>query len=145
MNKISYTEALSQIVTEDPRYDEHGYLFIREALDFTIQKYEKPSHGPGRHVSGRELLDGIREYALQEFGPMAYRVLTHWGIQRCEDFGEMVFNLVHKGILGKTEHDHKADFEQGYDFKSAFIDPFLPNLVAPTRDAASAPPSSAKA
>lgn len=126
MKKISYNEALSQIVAEDPRYDEHAYLFVREALDHTIQTLNKPTEGPGRHVTGRELLDGIRDYALQEFGPMAPRVLSHWGIKECEDFGEMVFNLVNKGILGKTDKDSKTDFANGYDFHDAFVAPFLP-------------------
>ncbi len=124
MKKISYTEALAQIVRDDPRYDEQAYLFIREALDYTIQKLEKPTEGPGRHVSGAELLNGIRDYAIQEFGPMAMRVLAHWGIHSCEDFGEMVFNLVDKGILGKTENDTRQDFEGGYDFQEAFRSPF---------------------
>ncbi len=126
MKKISYNEALSQIVREDPRYDEHAYLFIREALDHTIQTLDKPVEGPGRHVTGRELLEGIRQYALQEFGPMAHRVLAHWGVHTCEDIGEMVFNLVNKGILGKTENDSKKDFAGGYDFNDAFVTPFLP-------------------
>ena len=126
MKKISYNEALSQIVREDPRYDEHAYLFIREALDHTIQTLDKPTEGPGRHVTGRELLEGIREYALQEFGPMARRVLAHWGVHTCEDFGEIVFNLVNKGILGKTENDQKDDFSGGYDFNESFVQPFLP-------------------
>lgn len=127
MKKISYNEALAQIVREDPRYDEHAYMFIREALDFTIQALNKPSEGPARHVSGKELLEGIRRFALQEYGPLAGRVLSHWGVERCEDFGEMVFNLVNKGILGKTEHDNKADFAGGYDFREAFVAPYLPS------------------
>ncbi len=124
MQKISYSEALAQIVHEDPRYDEQAYLFIREALDYTIGRLEKPSEGPGRHVSGVELLEGIRDFALEQFGPMAFRVLSHWGVLSSEDIGEMVFNLVGKGILGKTERDSRDDFAGGYDFTEAFCDPF---------------------
>jgi uncharacterized repeat protein (TIGR04138 family) len=126
MKKINLTEALEQILREDPRYDVHAYVFLREALDFTIKMLSKPTGGPGRHVTGGELLEGIRQYALQEFGPIAKRVLNHWGIRRCEDFGDMVFNLVGKGILGKTEQDRKEDFSGGYDFDKAFCEPFLP-------------------
>lgn len=126
MKKIGYSEALTQIVQEDPRYDEHAYLFMREALDHTIKSLEKPTEGPARHVSGRELLEGIREYALAEFGPLTLRVLAHWGIHRCEDFGDIVFNLVSKGILGKTDEDRREDFSGGYDFKEAFLSPFQP-------------------
>jgi uncharacterized repeat protein (TIGR04138 family) len=133
MKKISYTEALAQIVQDDSRYHEHGYLFIREALDFTIQALNKPTEGPSRHVSGAELLEGIRQFALQEYGPMARRVLLSWGINRCEDIGEMVFNLVDKGILGKTENDTRADFGGGYDFDEAFNLPFRPRQQSVTR------------
>ena len=126
MRKLSFNEALAQILREDKRYDEQAYHFLREALDFTIKLLAKPAGGPGRHVSGAELLDGARQYALQEFGPMAKTVLGRWGIKRCEDFGEIVFNLVGKGVLGKTEQDRKEDFAGGYDFDAAFCLPFRP-------------------
>jgi uncharacterized repeat protein (TIGR04138 family) len=124
MKRISFSEALAQIVREDDRYDEHAYFFVREALDFTIKLLSKPLQGPGRHVSGSELLEGIRQYALQEFGPMAKTVLNRWGVNRCEDFGNMVFNLVEKGVLGKTDQDRKEDFAGGYEFDAAFREPF---------------------
>ncbi|MBU1693828.1 MAG: hypothetical protein KJ726_02300 [Verrucomicrobia bacterium] len=137
MKKPSYEEVLNQVVREDPRYDAQAYEFLREALDFTIKLLNKPAEGPTRHVSGGELLEGIRQYALQEFGPMALTVLNRWGVRRCEDFGEMVFNLVDKGILGKTDRDRKEDFGGGYDFEQAFRQPFLAggkaDLRAPPR------------
>ncbi len=126
MKKIGFREALSQIVREDPRYDERAYLFLREALDHTIHMLSKPPDGPGRHVTGSELLQGIRDYALKEYGPMAYTVLKHWGVSSSEDFGHIVFNLVEKGVLGKTEEDRKEDFSDGYDFDDAFRKPFQP-------------------
>ncbi len=126
MKKTSFEEALHQITREDPRYDAHAYLFIREALDFTIKELAKPTEGPARHVSGKELLEGIRRYALAEYGPIAHRVLSHWGLGCTEDFGNMVFNLVDKGILGKTAEDSQEDFAGGYDFEQAFLAPFRP-------------------
>jgi uncharacterized repeat protein (TIGR04138 family) len=124
MKKLGFPEALQQILKEDARFDEHAYLFIREALDFTIKLFSKPVEGAGRHVSGAELLEGIRQFSLKEFGPMAKTVLNNWGIKKCEDFGEIVFNLVDKGVLGKTEQDKKEDFAGGYDFDEAFRQPF---------------------
>lgn len=126
MKKVNFEEALAGILDRDPRYAEDAYHFLREALDFTIKLLEKPLEGPGRHVSGQELLEGIRQFALKEFGPMALRVLNHWGIRRTEDFGELVFNMVGAGILGKTDDDRKEDFHGGYDFDSAFAKPFRP-------------------
>jgi uncharacterized repeat protein (TIGR04138 family) len=126
MKKVNFNEALNQILKDDPRYDEQAYLFLREALDFTIKLFAKPIGGPSRHVTGGELLDGIRQYALQEYGAMTKTVLNRWGIHKCEDFGVIVFNLVEKGILGKTEQDRKEDFAGGYDFDAAFRRPYRP-------------------
>jgi uncharacterized repeat protein (TIGR04138 family) len=126
MKKPQFSDALSEIVAADPRYAEEAYLFVREALDFTIKMLNKPKEGPARHVRGEELLDGLRQYALQEFGPLARTVLNAWGIHRCVDFGHMVFNLVQHGVLGKTDEDRLEDFAGGYDFDEAFRKPFRP-------------------
>jgi uncharacterized repeat protein (TIGR04138 family) len=138
MKQTDFNEALRKILEQDTRYAPEAYLFLREALDFTIKLLQKPDKGPARHVSGAELLDGIRQFALQEFGPLALRVLNHWGVKRCEDFGEIVFNLVDSGALGKTEEDRREDFAGGYDFERAFAAPFLPEKATPARRAARA-------
>lgn len=117
---------------KDTRYKAEAYLFVREGLDHTVRKLDKP-----RHVSGQELLEGMREYALKEYGPVAKRVLSEWGINECIDFGNIVFNLVNEGLLGKTEEDSIEDFTDGYDFHEAFIKPFRPqNIPMTEKDAA---------
>jgi len=121
MNNPSIDDLLAPILKKDHRYTADAYLFVREGLDHTVRKLDKP-----RHVSGPELLDGMREYALKEFGPVARRVLGEWGIHECVDFGNIVFNLVNEGLLGKTEEDSIEDFMGGYDFHEAFIQPFRP-------------------
>lgn len=142
MKRHRFDEILDQIVKKDPRYPAEAYRFLRQALDFTIRMLGKPDQGPGRHVSGQELLDGIRHFALQEFGPITATVLRTWGITRTEDFGEMVFNLVNSGLLGKTDKDRKEDFAGGYDFETAFTAPFLParSRVSPESPAATRKP-----
>ena len=127
MQEVSFEEALDLIQARDPRYSRDAYLFVREALDFTQKRVGKENRGRIRHVSGQELLDGIREYALDQFGPMATMVLEEWGIKGCADFGEIVFNMVEIGLLAKTEKDSRADFEGGYDFFEAFRKPYLPS------------------
>lgn len=123
-------ELLQNILTRDPRYAADAYIFVRSGLDYTVRRLEKP-----RHVSGRELLDGIREFALSEFGPMTQTVLNGWGIQRTEDVGEIVFNMVETGLLGKAEKDSRADFANGYSFDEAFRKPFRPVAVTQNRKA----------
>ena len=126
MKRLNFEEAMRVILKEDPRYPLEAYVFLRLALDFTIRALKKPTAGPARHISGQELLDGIRLYALQEFGPITRTVLETWGITRTEDFGNLVFNLVSHGVLGKTDEDKIEDFGNSYSFQAAFTDPFLP-------------------
>ena len=126
MHEVSFEEALAKVEAKDPRYRRDAYLFVREALDHTQKTIGKDARGRIRHVTGQELLIGIREYALQQFGPMTKAVLEEWGVRSCPDFGEIVFNMVEVGWLAKTEKDSRADFEGGYDFDEAFRKPFLP-------------------
>jgi uncharacterized repeat protein (TIGR04138 family) len=121
MKPPSPEDILQNILIRDLRYPAEAYAFVRAGLDYTVRRLDKP-----RHVSGQELLDGIREFALAEFGPMTRTVLNGWGIRRTEDIGEIVFNMVETGLLGKTENDSRADFANGYDFDEAFRRPFLP-------------------
>ncbi len=125
MHEANFEETLDQILARDPRYRRDGYLFVRDALDFT-QKAAVREHREGLHVTGQELLTGIRDYALTQFGPMTITVLEEWGIMRCEDFGEIVFNVVEAGLFSKTDTDSRTDFQNGYDFHDAFRKPFLP-------------------
>ena len=125
MQKLDFNQALDLIVTQDPRYARDAYHFLREALDFTI-RLRKKAREASAHVTGQQLLDGVRIYALKEFGPMASTVFAYWGITRCEHFGDMVFNLIGIGIFGKTEHDSIDDFKSAYNFQEAFVAPFIP-------------------
>lgn len=118
------TELLQGLLSRDPRYSIEAYAFVRDGLEFTVRRLEEP-----RHISGQELLDGIREFARKEFGPMTKTVLNRWGLHRTEDVGEVVFNLVETGLLGKTEEDHRSDFVDGYDFVEAFVRPYQPRVL----------------
>lgn len=126
MQEINFDETVELILSRDARYSREAYTFVREALDFTQKLIVKENREQLRHVSGQELLDGIRQYALQQFGPMAVTVLEEWGVANCHDFGEIVFNMVETGLLAKTEHDSREDFQNGYDFTDAFRKPFWP-------------------
>lgn len=126
MQKIGFAEALDSIVASDPRYQREAYIFLRDALDFTTKQQKKAKGTTVRHVSGPELLEGVRNYALREFGPMVLTVFESWGIRSTEDVGYMVFNLIRAGIFGKTDEDSMNDFKNIYDFQEAFVKPFAP-------------------
>ena len=131
MQKIGFAEALDSIVASDPRYQHDAYVFLRDALDYTTKQQKKTKGASVRHVAGPELLEGVRQYALKEFGPMVVTVLSYWGIRSCEDVGHMVFNLIGAGIFGKTEEDSIDDFKNVFDFQEAFVKPFAPEKPAP--------------
>jgi uncharacterized repeat protein (TIGR04138 family) len=127
MQTVSFEEVLEQILAKDTRFQRDAFLFVKDALDFTQKIVGKEAKGGGiRHVTGQELLAGIREHALQQFGPMATLVFEEWGIRTCLDFGEIVFLMVEHNLLAKTDKDSRADFQGGYDFHEAFRLPFLP-------------------
>ena len=117
------TETILEIVRRDGRFSAQAYYFIFDALDWTIQRMRKV-----RHVTGKELLSGIREYATEHFGFLAATVLREWGVKRTGDFGEIVFNLVEAGLLSRTENDTRADFVDIYDFEEAFEQEFRRSL-----------------
>jgi uncharacterized repeat protein (TIGR04138 family) len=129
MHEANFDEGIDLIVQKDPRYTRDAYLLVRDALDFTkkgLIRRDGAVAAENEHVTGQELLAGMREYVLAQFGPMAITVLEEWGITRCEDFGEIVFNIVEAGLFSKTETDSREDFQNGYDFNEAFRKPFLP-------------------
>lgn len=130
MEQQKFCDVVDLIRKEDPRYERRAYYFLRDALDHTVKSLKKAETKSGEkrlsnHVTGQELLEGIREYALKQFGPMTHFVLTDWGIKRCPDFGAMVFQLIEYGVFSKTDEDSPNDFADIYDFKDAFVRPFM--------------------
>jgi uncharacterized repeat protein (TIGR04138 family) len=126
MHEVNFDEAVEQILARDPRFARDAYAFVREALDFTQKFIGKESRENIRHITGQELLDGIRQFALQQFGPMVVTVFEEWGVKNCRDFGDIVFNMVEISLLAKTDKDSRDDFQNGYDFTDAFRKPFWP-------------------
>jgi len=106
------------LLAKDSRYAKGAYLFVQEGLAKAQKMFWTPS-GP-RHVSGTELLEGLRELAIETYGKQAKATLNSWGVFKCEDFGEIVFKLIEAGMLAKQETDTKKDFQGGYDFDAAF-------------------------
>ncbi len=122
----SFNEVVEQIIERDPRYGKEAYIFLKEALEFTIKQKKRGKTEAGSHVDAVELLDGFRQLALKEFGPMVMTVLEYWGVRSSFDVGQMVFNLIGAGVFGKTESDSVDDFNRALDFRAAFVAPFEP-------------------
>ena len=147
MPLVDPAHPLSQLLQRDRRYKLDAYLFVLESLSYGQESLgmgaEPPAEDleptsspaaeggrsprsrarrrqPERHVSGRELCDAARQYALQQYGYLAPTVLGSWGVHRTADFGEIVFNMIEIGQMRKTKRDKREDFHDVYDFNDAF-------------------------
>jgi len=126
MNPDSFDQVVNRICAVDERYDPDAYFFLREALDHTVAELARIKDGRRQHVTGKELSFGIRDYTLAEYGPLALLVLTEWGLSETQDFGEIVYNLIEAGVMGKTASDNRKDFKGIYNFQDTFGRPFEP-------------------
>jgi uncharacterized repeat protein (TIGR04138 family) len=116
MNSIILDDDIMDRLRErHPRFQETAYVFVLSALHHVLEHMTEP-----RHISGRELAEGVRDLAIQRFGPMARTVLEHWGIRSTADVGELVFALVDCGILIRQDEDNPEDFQGLFDFEDAF-------------------------
>jgi uncharacterized repeat protein (TIGR04138 family) len=123
MQEASDLDAIiRQLCAKDRRYAPEAYHFLLEALEYTMRSLGRHrNQDDNRHVGGRELLEGIRQYGLNQFGPLAPTVFHSFGIYKTDDFGVLVFRLVEAGHLRCQESDSIEDFMDGYDFHDAFV------------------------
>ena len=133
MQKEEFEEAIKRIISRDGRFDREAFFFLKEALDYTVQDVSVKTPDNSKHVSAAQLLDGFRELALKEFGPMAATLFNEWGIRCCADIGDMVFLLIQEGEFGKQDNDRQEDFVEIFTFEEAFVTPFLPSTVEKVR------------
>jgi uncharacterized repeat protein (TIGR04138 family) len=111
----SLEDRLKCVAARDGRYHINAYRFVYEALDYTVKQLEKK-----RHISGRELLEGIKNLAIEQFGALAVMVFDVWGLHKTDDFGNIVFNLVEAEMMSRSEDDTRDDFHDVYQFKDVF-------------------------
>jgi uncharacterized repeat protein (TIGR04138 family) len=137
--------AIVQLLEEDRRYPLEAYVFVFEALHYAQSVLgmgaagaSEPAAGgqpaggaadeePGaaeHHVSGRDLCEASRRYALDQYGYMAKLVLANWGIRSTGDLGEIVFSLIRIGRMRKTPADRREDFDDVFDFDTALRQDF---------------------
>ncbi len=119
-------------VARRTKYPLDAFLFVQRGLDFTVRRIhgqpsgEQPAGDPdceeseSRHVTGPQLCQGLRDFAVEQYGLMARSVLRRWNITGCEDFGQVVFAMVDSGLMRKTEGDRVEDFHNVFDFADAF-------------------------
>ncbi len=114
-NPEEILDKIQKLIDRQYGYKFEAYSFVLAGLHYTMMSLPKP-----RHITGQEFCDGIRRYAIDQFGPLAKTVLEYWGVKQTVDFGKIVFALVEVGLMRKTDEDTIEDFKDAYDFDSAF-------------------------
>lgn len=112
MEDTNFDKIIKKIVEKDPRYAEEAYSFVNSSVSYTVKKHNKEGNPKGmRHVSGSELVEGVCEYALLQFGPLAAHVLEFWGVKSGSDVGNIVYNMIGMKLLSASSKDSKSDFD----------------------------------
>jgi uncharacterized repeat protein (TIGR04138 family) len=136
---IDPTHPLAELLRRDKRFHVDAYVFVFDALRYAHEQLGM-GRSPGsiddtvvaneteeeRHISGQQLCEAIRLYAVKQYGGLAKSVLNHWGVQSTGDFGEIVFNLITIGQMRKTDSDRREDFDHVFSFNDGFRDTFGP-------------------
>ena len=126
------THPLKRLLKEDPRYTVEAYEFVRDALAYAHEVMHlgtsadggTPADESDRHLTGQELCEASRRYAIEQYGMMARVVLNTWGIRSTSDVGELVYNLINIDLMRKSPTDRREDFDNVFDFRKAFQDDF---------------------
>jgi uncharacterized repeat protein (TIGR04138 family) len=129
MPDLDLNKIIHLIRKEDPRFEKQAYLFIRDGLEHAVKELKKRDAvraKVSRHVTGRELSEGLRDYALEQYGPLAKTVLNSWGLSETIHFGDIVYNFIEYGVFSKTDSDRREDFADVFRFDEALEGPFLP-------------------
>ena len=125
---------LADLLRRDRRYHRNAYFFVFEALRYAQEQLglgqpsitDDPALEEQRHVTGQQLCESIRRYAVDQYGMLAKSVLNEWGVRQTADFGEIVFSLIEIGQMKKTDSDRREDFVNVFDFNEGLRDAFLP-------------------
>lgn len=131
MAKVDFDQAVENLLRREARFAREAYALVRDSLNHSMVESAKEHKADAAHLRGPDLLSGFRKYLLGQFGPMVPTLLASWGITCTRDVGEIVFLLIEEGIFSKSEEDSLADFENVYDFHTAFVAPFLPDGYTP--------------
>jgi uncharacterized repeat protein (TIGR04138 family) len=114
---------LKEMLASAGPYPIEAFHFVREGLSYTAQSVHndvEQLEENERHITGQQLCLGLREFAIDRYGLLAPTVLAHWQVSRTDDFGRIVFAMIEKGLMSKTDADTLEDFRAVYDFDEAF-------------------------
>src|SRR5262249_5531261 len=121
------TDRFDELLQKDPRYAPEAYEFMFAALAYTQRRLPKQRGETAnvRHVAARELVEGAKELALEEFGLMASAVFRLWGVEATDDLGQIVYNLIAAGEMSQSPEDRREDFNGLFDLHAALKREFV--------------------
>ncbi len=115
--------SIEELAREHKRFAPGAYLLVFDGLERALTRL--PAR---RHVTPRELVEGIRDVALEQWGFMARAVLEAWNVRATADFGDIVFSLIERGLLVAGDDDDRAQFANAFEFRDGFDQAFLEDL-----------------
>ncbi len=126
---------IRKLSREDGRFRAEAFVFLFESLEPSVKLAGRDdAEGTDRHITGQELVAGLRSEAARMFGPLAAQVWRSWGVNSALDWGHIVFLLVNEGLLNRREEDTIEDFREGFDFDQFFVEGYefvLPAEIGP--------------
>ena len=132
-------EAVDRICRNDKRYSPDSYEFISDAVTYTVKKLERSKKPRGeRHVDGRELVKGVAEYAVEQFGPLAKSVLSDWGLTTGISIGNVVYSLIGENLLYASDDDRLDDFNNTDSILEETLNPLFEQASGGSASAAKA-------
>ncbi|MGI8602674.1 MAG: Minf_1886 family protein [Verrucomicrobiales bacterium] len=128
MKRPIFDDAVQECLQRDVRFPPEAYYFVRDALDYA-QKLQvgRSKRGEPVHLSAAQLCSSLRQYALEQFGPLSHVVLASWTVHSTSDIGEIVYLLIDAGAFARSEGDAREDFNDVFDFAAVFEAPFWPS------------------
>jgi uncharacterized repeat protein (TIGR04138 family) len=124
-------EEIEKIAVDDGRFNPKALFFVHDGLGKVIREIKDAAaeaEDSSHHISGQDLARGLAKLASQRWGRLARVVLTHWGVNKTRDLGEIVFLMIKNEWMTAQETDSIDDFDNVYDFEEVFEKQFKFNL-----------------
>ena len=110
-NKSESRRKIEEHCFASGKYTPDAYEFITRSVIDQVSSLSAP-----RHLSAREVLQGVQDQLTDSFGFLAVEILRDWKIRTASDIGEIIFDLIALGILAASEDDKRSDFDIDFVF-----------------------------
>lgn len=102
---------MASIAQSSDRYAVEAFEFVGRGLRHAVKilgREESPT--AERHLDAAELVSGVLDLAVSQFGFLARPVLDSYLLRSPEDIGRITFLLIDHNIFTRQPSDHFEDF-----------------------------------